>query len=238
MSDINKDRTKNTWAYFKRTVKLLVPGLLISALLSDYIISLIPLEPFLQTDTSFEVVRSFFMSLLILGLFFIIKANLLAVVLVLDLLLTKNIHENTEYTPSQLWMLTLKKLPQIFILMSMLSAIIYLGLLALLVPAYILGLRFSFAWFYLIYEDFSPVSALRLSFQKTKRRYEYLTHSAFKFLVFFFLIVVFLMILNLFIGSSIFSLFISIFASFCIVLIHRDFFKNFVKYGHEEENNE
>ncbi len=98
----------------------------------------------------------------------VIKSNFFAIPIVLFVILIQHKVYELPTNFSQLFMRLVYKLPYIIVLTTIATTLMYLAAFMLIFPALILALRFSYAWIYLIFDNYNPIKALWTSFNETK----------------------------------------------------------------------
>lgn len=162
----------DSWAFFrehfKSSLAFMFPIILAITIIGDFLVSFIPL-----TDPD----RPEDISLTLFGIAFLIKANFFALAVSLYLYFMKNIIFDTELSNKEIIKEGIKNLPPILFLTTVASILIYIASLALIIPGIYIALRFSYAWFYMVFEDLSPLEALKKSVLETKEELQYITIS-------------------------------------------------------------
>ncbi len=75
---------------------------------------------------------------------------------------------NQTISISQAWLLSIKYWPSFLLLSILVSLFVFSGLMFFVIPGVILFIRFSFAEFYLLLEQQSPIDAIKSSLINTK----------------------------------------------------------------------
>jgi hypothetical protein len=145
--------------YFKEALKFMLPFILLVTIGGDFIVMILPLTDSVNvTQTNWTM---FFLA-------FMIKANLFALTATLFLHFIKDkVYQTQKSSQTLIQDFVAQALP-FFIITNIAAPFIYLAAWFLIIPAFYVALRLSYSWFYLVFEELSPLQAVKKSLKETK----------------------------------------------------------------------